>query len=214
VAILERTVEGGDLISLATIKEHLKVTTTTADNDTLLTAMVLAATLQAESYCGRDLRNSQYKLTTTGFGDVGLNDFVQRISAFNFQPISESTLKIRRATIATIDTVRHLVAGSLVTISADVFYATPRLALTYILLKTGQSWPTNTDDVEDNVVIDFTMKIPSNVNIAKEGIKRHVALMYEDRGDCEPDGVGHLSNRTSKQSGAEGLYSALLIPGV
>ena len=42
MAILERTVEGGDLISLATIKEHLKVTTTTADNDTLLTAMVLA----------------------------------------------------------------------------------------------------------------------------------------------------------------------------
>ena len=205
-----RTSEGAAVISLTDMKTFLRVDSSV--DDALITSMIVNATLHAEAYCQRDLRASTYTWLTTDFGGFFNSQWITRSLSFAFEPISETTFHIRRSTVQTVTTIEHLVNDSFVTISTDVYYVTPRLSRTYLLLKDGQGWPTTSDDVEDNVRIVFVMRVPDNVALAVEGIKRHVAIMYEERGDCGPDGTQALGVQTAKASGAEGMYQSLQIP--
>ena len=204
--------EGTALITLADMKTYLKIDSTA--DDALITAMIEAATQHAEAFCGRDLRDNVYELLTTDFGEIAVTDFPYRISPFNYRPLSDTTFHVRRATIATIDLVEYLVSDSFSTIATTVYYASRRLAKTFLLLKEGQSWPTDADEVEDNVKVTYTMQIPDNVELAIAGIQRHVARMYEDRGDCAPDNAGALGNRTGASSGAYSMYQSLQVPAL
>ena len=204
--------EGTALIALADMKTYLKITSTA--DDTLITAMIEAATQHAEAFCGRDLRANIYELLTTDFGDVAVTDFPYRISPFNFSPLADTTFHIRRATVATIDLVEYSVSDTFTTIATTVYYASRRLAKTYLLLKDGQAWPTDADEIEDNVKVTYTMKVPDNVELAVAGIQRHVARMYEERGDCEPDNAQALGNRTAAASGANAMYQSLQVPAL
>jgi hypothetical protein len=210
VSLTTQITEGAALISTADMKTFLKITSTA--DDTLIDAMIEAATQHAEAFCGRDLRANIYELLTTDFGEIAVTDFPYRISPFNFKPLADTTFHVRRSTVASIDQIEYLVGGSFSTIASSVYYSSIRIAKTYLLLEDGESWPTDADEKEDNVKVTFTMAIPHNIELAVAGIQRHVALMYEDRGDCEPANAGALGNRTASQSGAEAMYQSLQVP--
>lgn len=212
MAFMTRTDTGTAPISLDEMKLFLKISST-ADDD-LISAMIEAATLHAEAYCGRDLRESTYEWLTTDFGEVAVTDFPYRISPFNFRPLRETQFHVKRATVDTIDAVDYLVSGVWTSVASSVWYASVRIAKTFILLRDEQSWPTDADEIEDNVRVTFTTRIPDNVAIAIAGIYRHVARMYEERGDCEEQMAGALANQTAKSSGAEGMYQSLQVPGL
>jgi len=210
VSLTTRTTLATPPISLAEMKTFLKITSTA--DDALITSMIEAATAHCEAYCGRDVRANVYRLLTTDFGDVAVTDFPYRVSPFNFAPLEDTTLHIKRATIASIDSVEYLLSDVWTAIPTTVWYASIRPLKTFLLLKQGQGWPTDADEVEDNVRIDFTMAVPDNVSLAIAGIYRHVGRMYEERGDCEPQMAGALANQTAKSSGAEGMYQSLQVP--
>jgi hypothetical protein len=212
VSFTTQITEGTALITLSDMKTYLKISTTA--DDALITAMIEAATIHAEAFCGRDLRDNVYEFLTTDFGEISVIDFPYRISPFNFAPISDTTFHIRRATVETIDSIEYSVGDSFSTIATSVYYASRRLVKTFLLLKDGQAWPTDADEIEDNVKVTYTTRIPDNVELAIAGIQRHVALMYEDRGDCEPANAGALGNRTASQSGAEAMYQSLQVPAL
>lgn len=210
MSFLTRTTIGAPVISLADMKTFLKIDSTS--DDALITAMIEAATEHAEGYLSRDLRASIYELLTTDFGEIAVTDFPYRVSPFNYRPLADTTFHLARATVGTIDLIEYSLADVFTTIATSVYYPSFRVVKTFLLLKAGQAWPTDADEIEDNVRVTFTMRVPDNIALAIAGIQRHVARMYEERGDCEPQLAGSLANQTAKSSGAEGIYQSLQIP--
>lgn len=215
--ILRRTELGDAVVETSVAADFLRVTS--AEEHEFITALVEAATLHAEAFCGRDLRTNQYEILRNGFGEV---DYGYNPLSLGFLPVNIGFIPIRRATVASVEEVAYLKDDAFSVIATSVYYLSIGLSKSRLLLKLTQAWPTDSDDIEDNVRIRFTTRPPDNVDIAKAGILRHVALMYADRGDAEvaqsgssPSGATvALASQTARQSGAEGLYHALQIPSL
>ena len=212
MSLTTRITEGAAVISLADMKTYLKITTSA--EDALITAMIVSATLHAELWLQRDLRESVYEFLTTDFGEINTIDFPYRVSTFHFSPLSEATLQIKRATVKSVDKIEFLQNLIFIDVDASVYYPSIRIAKTFLLLNESMTWPTTASDIEDNVKVTFTMAIPQNIALAVAGIQRHVSLMYEERGDCGPEGAGALGSATGEASGAHALYQGLQVPSL
>ena len=58
-----------------------------------------------------------------------------------------------------------------------------------ILAQGGESWPTDTDNREQAVEIIFTSGPVVDDNIVITALQRHLAFLYQNRGDCECTGT-------------------------
>lgn len=148
-------------VSLADMKSYLKVTTAT--DDTLIQAMIDAATGWGEKYTGRDFRAITWELL--------LDKFTDRIELW-------------RDPVASITTVKHLVSSALTTVDASVYYLKKLTQKSEILLNEDKAWPTNTDDREQAIEIRFVSEGYFCQDSIIQAIKRHVAFWYRNRGDC------------------------------
>ncbi len=148
-------------VDLATMKSYLKITATA--DDTLIQSMIDAATEWGEKYTGRDFRAITW--------DLLLDCFTDRIG-------------LRRDPVDSITTVKHLVSGSLVTVSNTVYYLKKLVQSSEILLNEDQEWPTDTDDREQAIEIRFVTKGYRCQDSIIDAIERHVAFWYRNRGDC------------------------------
>lgn len=156
-------------------------------DDTLISELLVLATQYGEIYTGRDFRENSWRLL--------LDCFATRI------PICKDP-------VASITSVSHLVGSAFTTITGSTFYLKKGNLSSEILLQDGQSWPTNTDTIEHGIRVDFLTTALTNIDIVKIAIKRHVALLYENRNDC-PDvadvqGIGSVNS----------LYNMVRIPRV
>ena len=75
-----------------------------------------------------------------------------------------------------------------------------------ILLNEGQDWPTDTDDREQAIEIEFVTKAAECIAQIKQAMLMHIAALYFNRGDC-PD-----IEDAAKGSGALHLYDLVSIP--
>ena len=174
---------GASPVLLADMKSYMKVTSSA--DDALIQAMIDAATEWGEKYTGREFTANTWQLL--------LDSFAARI-------------ELRRSPVDTIDSITHLVSGSPVTIATSVYYLKKGNFCSEVLLQEDQSWPTNTDEREQAITIEFTTEKYRCGDMIDLSIKRHVAFWYQNRGDCS-DCDGAASG-----SGVTAIYDLFKIP--
>lgn len=157
----ELVTAGPSPVSLADVKTYLK-NPPSADDD-VIQVMIDACTEWGEKWTGREFRANQWNLF--------LDCFTTRI-------------QINRDPVDTINSISHLVSSSPVTIDSSIYYLKKATQFSEILLFEDESWPTDTDEREQAITIDFTTEQYRCGNTIENGIKRHVAFWYANRGDC------------------------------
>jgi len=152
-------------VSLSDMKTYMKVTS--ASDDALITEMLASATIWGEGYTGREFRANTWQLLKDAFED--------RI-CLNRDPVDSITF------------VKHLVSAAQVTVAASAYYLKKNVQNSEILLNENQSWPTDTDNREQVIEIEFVAKSYQDTEAISSAIKRHVAFWYKNRGDCADAG--------------------------
>jgi uncharacterized phiE125 gp8 family phage protein len=158
----------------------------TASEDTLIGKLIEAATLWAENYTGMDVRANSWKLWLDVFA---------------------TPIVIDRRPIATdgITSIKHNVDASPVTISSDDYILKRQTLWSEIWPAPNVSWPSNTDDGEHQIEIAFSTAAPPAgvISRVEVGLMRHVAYLYENRGDLEGSDIA----RAARDSGAVEFYT-------
>jgi hypothetical protein len=97
-----------------------------------------------------------------------------------------------------------------VAVDSSIYYLKNGLQITEILLKEGEIWPQDVDDIEQAIKINFDTEFvgPRKLQLAIDAIKRHVSYMFENRGDC----VECSACAGSDAANVTGLYDMLRIP--
>ncbi len=195
-ALYELITPGAVPVSLADMKAFMKIST--SSDDVLITSMLQTATTWGENYTGREFRATTWALFLDAF---------------------EDRIHLSRAPVASITTVKHLVSAALVTVAASVYYLKKNLHYSEILLDVGQTWPTDTDEREQVIEIEFTTESYRDVDAIASAIKRHVSYWYANRGDCSDEGGGSIVKSNSaafsaKKSGVTAIYDQFRIERV
>ena len=186
--LYEVTMQGASPVSLADMKTYLGGPN--AANDDLIQSLIDACTDWGEKWTGREFRANLYTLLIDCF---------------------EERIELRRNPIDTIDSVEHSVTVQFdTTVASTVYYKKDGVQRSEILLLPDQSWPTVNLDIEQGIKITFTTKAvgPDKLDIAITAIKRHVAYMFENRGDCADCGG------CSDAANVLGLYAMIRIPRI
>lgn len=196
-----RVTKGTGPIDLAIAKNFLRVDST-ADDD-LITSMIDAAVDFASDYTSRQYRtDTQWRLMLDEFDD---------------------RLCIRRSPVKAITKIERLVSNVWTTVSSSVYYLKQDVTFPEILLKSGQTWPTDVDEIEHGIRIDFTTEPHvASLDQVKQGILRLLSAMYEDRGDNEAmtagSGVGAVMfpaiNDLARKSGATQFFMSHRVPRI
>jgi uncharacterized phiE125 gp8 family phage protein len=178
---------GPSPVSLEDMKLYLSVTNSV--NDVLIQQLINACTSWGELYTARDFRANNYNLY--------LDLFATRI-------------ELRKNPISIINSIDYYVDNNFVTIDSDIYYLKNGFQISEILLIDSEQWPTNGDTIEQAIKIDFTTKAVDErkLQIAEDAIKRHVAYMFENRGDC----VECSGCAGSDAANVKVLYDMLRIP--
>lgn len=176
---------GDPPVKLQDAKDYLKLEHTNAD-DGLLNGILQVALELAEGYTSQGLREATWKLLVDGF---------------------EDEILLKRNPVGAITSVRHLVDGGWVVVDSGTYYLKKGVQSSRVALKSGESWPPNTDDRGQSVEVVFTTGIIEKIKKVRLGILMHVAHLYENRGDND-------AASSAKKSGATLLYDQVRIARV
>lgn len=179
--VYELTSTGKLPVALQEAKSYLKVPSSTTADDDLISRLLEASTRDVEKYLGR---RSIRANTWTRY----LDDFCSRI-------------ELRRVPVASITSVDRKVSGVWTAVSTAVYYLKTGSRFYEVLPAPDQDWPTDQDDGEQVVRVVFVTGVDPAVDMAKTAILRHVAFMFENRGDADPAN----SELSFTASGARGL---------
>jgi hypothetical protein len=156
-------------------KEYLKIEND-ADNP-VIQDMVATVVEFAERYTGRDMRPKTWKLWLDCF---------------------EDRILLRKSQVASVTTVKYMVDTSLSTIATSVWYLKKGYQFSEVLLKDGQIWPTDMDEVESGIEIIFLTSVPRYYEQYKIGMLEHLAFLYQNRGDCDVNSAATKSGASEK----------------
>jgi uncharacterized phiE125 gp8 family phage protein len=157
-----------DIITLAEIKEWLRLESTDTSEDTTLTLLRDGVIKFAEDYTHLTFLQTTFKTTRDQFAN-------------------HLWIELRKSPYVSLTSFEYLVSTVLTTVSASVFYAELTSDYTNLRLSDGQTWPTNEDRRLAAIEIVFVAglggaSIPSGLKI---GMLNHIASWYEKRGDCD-----------------------------
>ncbi len=171
-------IDNGDLpITLKRAKEYLKLESANDSDNSTIQDMIATVIQHGERYVGRDFRPKTWVLTLDGF--------VDRIC-------------LRKSQVASITSVKYLVSGTLTSIATSVWYLKKGYEFSEILLKDGQTWPTDIDTIEAGIEIIFVTETPRYIEQYKIGALEHLAYLYQNRGDCDVGVAARKSGATEK----------------
>ena len=170
--IYKVTIEPVNLpISIALLKEHVKLDPADTSQDTYLELIIKAASGYCEKYTARTLINTTYETYRDDF--------------------SSNCMQLRRSPLSSLTSVEYLVSDVLTTVDDTTYYITDSQSYPVIYIKSDEAWPTDIDDRKQSVVITFVAgygaddtSIPDDLKLA---LLNHCAKMYENRGDCSND---------------------------
>ena len=183
----ERTdVETGAPVSLSTAKSYLRLPSEEHPDDDLIQLLLDVATDAAEMYTGRELRANTWSLK--------IDEFDDRIC-------------LRKERVDAITSVTRKVADVDTAVASTVYELEHNPIDTELITTPDESWPTDQDDGEHRIEIIFTTKATRYVAQAKLGILRHVAFLYENRGDVDPS----QKSNAIMESGAGRIYDQFRI---
>jgi uncharacterized phiE125 gp8 family phage protein len=185
VSQLYEATERGDIpVDVDKVKGHLKIEHDR--DDELIGRLMNVAVEFAEAYTARELRANTWKLLVDEF---------------------EDRILLRRHPVSSITSVKHLVDDVWVTVSSSDYYLKKGVQSAEVLLVNDAAWPTDTDEREHAVEVVFVTAPLEQIDLIVDGIHRHVAHLYENRGDCD-------AKKSAKESGATTLYDPFRIPRV
>jgi hypothetical protein len=199
--VITRTKTGDPLITTEDAADFLRVTETS--EHPLIELLVEAATLYCESFTSRDVRANEYELLCDDF------------------PPSEIELLV--SNVVAVSEVARLVSGVFTAFAeATNWYVVSGLYASWIELESAATWPSDADTRRENVRIRFATAAHKDTALCSQGILRHVAAMYADRGDAEVPRIESggfafaqtLSLNTARQSGAEAMYAPIALAGI
>ena len=171
----ELTDNGALPIKVKEAKDYLKVDN---DTDNTLIQNLLATVVQyGERYTGRDFRVKTWKLVTDCF---------------------EDRILLRKSEIASVTSVKYTLLGTLTTIATSVWTLKIGHQFSEVILKDGQTWPADLDEVESGIEIIFVTQIPRYIEAMKTGVFEHLAFLYQNRGDCDVNVAALKSGATEK----------------
>jgi uncharacterized phiE125 gp8 family phage protein len=173
-------------VTVKQAKDHLKIENTADDG--VIGVILGVAEEFAAGYTAQELRANTWTLLLDEFGD-------------------DDEILLRRHPVASITSVKHTVDGSPVTISSADYLLEKGVQSSRIYLADGASWPTDTDNLRQGVEVVFVTEVLPKIDSVKLGILRHVAYLYENRGDVD-------SGDSAKKSGATVFYDQVRISRV
>lgn len=199
MTLVTRTATGPSPLTTAAARAFLRQDSTA--DDQVIAALVLAATEHAEAYLGRELRPNTYEML--------VDEFCDRI-------------EIPRTPVASITSVDRLVASVWTAVPTSAYFLKNNPFGAEVVLRVDESWPEDADEVEHAVRVVFVTAACAYTPTIVEGIQRHVAALYQDRGDVGPTSTGggpdnqtrHVAADTAKTSGAETLYDPFRVPRI
>lgn len=168
-----KTAPSVEPITLAEAKLHLKLDSDTTD-DTLITALIVAAREQVENYTGRVCINQTWEATfdefPTGFDDDSAIDLIPC-------PLSSITSIIYKD-----------ITGSNTTLSASVYEADTYVFPGRVCLKYSQYWPI-VQDIQNSITVTFVAGYGAASTAVPGPIKAAILLLighlYENRESVE-----------------------------
>ncbi len=183
-------------VSLADMKAYMKVTS--SSDDALITSMLVTATTWGENYTGRDFRANTWQVLKDAF---------------------EDRMHLNRSPVASVSFIKNLVSAVQVTVAASVYYLKKKTQYSEILLNENMDWPTDTDNREQVIEIEFVTESYRDTDAIASAIKRHVAYLYKNRGDCADESGGSIVKSNSaafaaKKSGVTAIYDQFRIDRV
>ena len=154
-------------VSLAFVRNYLKIPVTQISDDALITELIRAATILFQDFTNQILIN-------TGFR--------------TFADFLHIQYELRRSKLQTLDAFDYLVSGVFQPITNTLYYNTFEEKYSLVVFNDFQTIPENKDDRRQSVRIDFTSgygatdaTIPADIKI---GLAQLVNYFYENRGDC------------------------------
>jgi uncharacterized phiE125 gp8 family phage protein len=188
----KRTAEGTSPVSKEEAKTFLRLDT---DDDDAFVALLLKAVANAgEKFTGRDFRDNTY--------EVKVDAFAARIC-------------LARSPIASLSSIKYqddsTQAGVEQTVPNTDYYLRKSFTFSEVLLEPdGDPYPSDVNAREASITIEFkTEAKPEYQAEAKVGMLRHLAYLYENRGDADPD-----SEDSIVSSGAAEMYELFQIANV
>lgn len=159
-------------LTLAEVKDYVKVDTADTLQDDFLCALIDAATDCGEKYTGRDFINRTYTTFRDTFHDC---------------------FQLRRSRVSDVTSIKFLLNDVLTTVPTTVWGFTDVNDFPDIFLKEDQVWPTDVDNVPQAIEIVFiagfgadNTAIPADI---KQAMLANILFMFDNRGDCPTDGA-------------------------
>lgn len=155
-------------ISLALVKQHLRLDPTDTSQDDYLTLLIKSSSGFFEKYTNRILINTQFET----FFDYFVRSF-----------------ELARSKLVSLDSFTYLVGGVQTAVVPAIYYNTFERNYSRIIINEWSDFPTNKDDQFQSIQVQFTAgfgatsdDMPDDIQLA---LLNHVAAMYESRGDCD-----------------------------
>ena len=157
-------------LSLALVKEHLRLDAADTSQDTYLTLLINAATEYCQNVTGLTLIDTTFQTFRDGF---------------------YSGICLERTPFSSLVSVERLVDNVWTAVSTDVYYVSDEFPYAKVLTQDNQCWPDDEDGIRQSVRATFVAgygaddtSVPSDIKIA---LLNHIAALYENRGDCAED---------------------------
>ena len=164
-------------VSLALVKEHLKLDPNDDSQDAYLTLLIETSRDFFQKFTNRTLINTGYR--------TFFNCFRQ-------------SFELARSKLQTLDSFTYLVDGSPVVVDPTTFQITNETDYSRIIFLEFDELPLNKDDQFQSITVDFTAgfgatdtAVPSDVKMA---LLNQIAALYENRGDCNNCDCTNLQN--------------------
>ncbi len=171
-------------VSLAMVKDQLRLNDDDTAEDALLMGLVRAATNTAEAYLGRalitrTLRLSLDKSPGTGF-EPGFRIGVR------LGPLERALELPRPPLIAVLSIVTHDDADTATTFAASNYMVDTSREPGRVVLRNGAAWPAGADRVANAIEVTYTAGYGDHIGDVPEPIRQAilmlVAQLYEHRG--------------------------------
>lgn len=155
-------------VSLELVKEQLYITD--GSQDTYITLLIKAAAEMAEKFMNMAIINATY---------------------LTYRDCFAACIEIRKGNYNTLNSFEYLKDDSYIAVPADSYRVDVRNPYPKIYESTDEDYPKDGDDVHNLIKIEFIAgfgdssdDVPNDIKLA---LMMHVAKLYENRGDCEPD---------------------------
>lgn len=197
--VAELTNPAEEPVSLADVKAHLRVTS--SSDDTWLTAAIKAARLACEDYTHTVFVRRTFRQTTDGYwGRQRSDDWWDGVREMAITELTPREIELLRPPLVSVQSVTVFDDSDQPTVVASTSYyvdTVDQLQYGRVVLRRGQVWPVVLR-VTNGFQIDFTAGFSADANGVPADIKSAllmvVAWLYENRGDCGCDTAGAKSS--------------------